>query len=115
MPKSKNPRKASEITKSSGNVFDDIGLSDPGERLAKAQLAMRICEVIASRRLTQTEAAKLMSLDQPKISALKQGRLAGFSIDRLFRCLNDLGQDVRITVQPVHGDQPASTRILLTS
>lgn len=100
MPKIKKPTKTASVQRSSGNVFRDLGLSNPDERLAKAQLAHRICEIIADRNLNQTEAAALMGIDQPKVSALKQGRLSGFSIERLFRCLNELGQEVKITIQP---------------
>jgi predicted XRE-type DNA-binding protein len=42
-----------------------------------------------------------MELDQPKISALMHGRLKGFSAERLFRCLNNLGQDIEIVTRPV--------------
>lgn len=113
MPSIKKSKKIVQVKESSGNVFHDLGLRDPAERHAKAQLANRICEVIASRDLTQTEAAKLMNLDQPRVSALIRGKLSGFSLERLFRCLNDLGQDVRVTVQPARGRQRAGMRILL--
>jgi predicted XRE-type DNA-binding protein len=112
MAKVKKPRKNANVEKSSGNVFRDLGLSNPNERLAKAQLAHRICEIIADRNLNQTQAAALMGIDQPKISALKQGRLAGFSVERLFRCLNELGQEVKITIRPAgHGVHRGETRI----
>ena len=88
------------VRKSSGNVFADIGVRDPREMLAKARLAHRICQVIAARGLTQTKAAELLGLDQPKISALMCGKLRGFSAERLFRCLNDLGQEVQISIRP---------------
>ena len=42
----------------------------------------------------------MMGLDQPKISALVRGKLKGFSAERLFRCLNDLGQEIEITIRP---------------
>ena len=89
-----------------GNVFADLGYSHPEEALAKAQLAHRITTTIARRRLTQAEAAKLLNVDQPKISALKHGRLAGFSLDRLVRFLVLLGNDVEIIVK----DRPRSRR-----
>ncbi len=100
-------KKAVSVTASSGNVFADLGLRDPQDRLARAQLAHRICQVIAARGLTQTEAAEMMGLDQPKISALMSGKLKGFSTDRLFRCLNGLGQEVEITIRPA---RPAGRR-----
>ena len=61
------------VKESSGNVFADIGLPNPEERLAKADLAIRIAETIRARRLTQTRAARILKIDQPKIS--RQGRV----------------------------------------
>ena len=84
----------------SGNVFEDLGHPRPAEALAKAELARKIAEAIAKRRLTQTSAAELLNLDQPKVSALVRGRLAGFSLDRLVRLLVLLGSDVEIVVKP---------------
>jgi predicted XRE-type DNA-binding protein len=84
----------------SGNVFADLGLPNPEDRLAKAELARRISLIIAERRLTQVEAALLLGIDQPKISALVRGRLGGFSLERLMRFLNILGRDVEIVVKP---------------
>ncbi len=75
------------VTQSTGNVFSDLRVAHPEEELAKAQLASHIRNAIAQRRLTQAQAARRLGLDQPKISALINGRLAGFSSDRLLRCL----------------------------
>ena len=83
----------------SGNVFADIGLSNPEERLAKADLAIRISEAIRARRLTQTQAARILKIDQPKISRLFRGQLSGFSIERLMHFLTLLGRDVEISVK----------------
>jgi predicted XRE-type DNA-binding protein len=88
------------VTEGSGNVFADLGFAEPEEELAKAQLASHIRQVIKRHRLTQTAAATLMGIDQPKVSALLNGRLANFSSDRLLRLLTVLGQDVEITVKP---------------
>lgn len=87
------------VTPSSGNVFADLGFAEPEEELAKAQLASLIQRVIRRRRLTQVAAAALMGIDQPKVSALLNGRLASFSTDRLLRLLTALGQDVEIVVR----------------
>ena len=87
------------VTESSGNVFADLGVAEPEEELTKAQLAGHIRETIKRRRLTQIQAADLMRLDQPKVSALMNGRLVGFSGDRLMRFLAALGQDVEIVVK----------------
>lgn len=86
--------------KSSGNVFADLGLPNAEERLAKAELARKIGAIIAERHLTQTQAAELLGIDQPKISALMRGRLESFSLERLMRFLNALGRDVEIVVKP---------------
>lgn len=93
-------KRAVAAEKSGGNVFADLGLPNAEDRLAKAELARRIGEIIAERRLTQLEAAALLGIDQPKISALVRGRLAGFSLERLMRFLNVLGRDVQIVVKP---------------
>ncbi len=87
------------VTESSGNVFADLGVPEPEEELTKAQLASHIRHTIKRRRLTQLQAAHLMGLDQPKVSALMNGRLAGFSSHRLMRFLAALGQDVEIVVK----------------
>src|SRR5690349_4974061 len=88
-----------EFTPSSGNVFADLNLPHADDLLAKAELAAKIIAEIQRRRLTQTEAAKILGVDQPKISALKQGKLSGFSIERLMRLLLALGRDIEITVK----------------
>lgn len=90
-----------KVTESSGNVFADIGLAEPEEELTKAQLASLIRRVVRERRLTQAGAARLMGIDQPKVSALMNGRLANFSSGRLMRLLTALGRDVEIAVRPV--------------
>ena len=87
-----------EVEISSGNVFADLGFPNPEEMLAKAGLVYKINNLIKQKNLTQVEAAELLGIDQPKISLLKKGNLAGFSLERLFRSLNILGQDVTISV-----------------
>lgn len=84
----------------SDNVFADLGHPRPAEALAKAELARMIGAIIAGRGLTQAEAAEVLEVDQPKVSHLMRGRLAGFSLDRLVRFLVLLGSDVEIVVKP---------------
>lgn len=91
------------ILESSGNVFADLGLANPEERFAKAELPRKIGEIIAERQLTPVEAAELLGIDQPKISALMCGRLGGFSFERLMRFLTILGRDVTIVVKAKPG------------
>ena len=80
------------------SVFKDLGLRNPEERLAKAKLAARIVLILEERRLTQAAAAKLLGVDQPKVSLIYRGRLEDFSIERLMRLLNLLHRDVKIIV-----------------
>jgi len=88
-----------EYVSSSGNVFADLGLPKPDDLLAKAELAAKIIQEIDRRRLTQRQAAALLNIDQPKISSLKQGKLSGFSVERLMRFLLRLGRDIEINVR----------------
>ena len=88
------------VQEGSGNVFADLGLPDAEERLTKADLALRITDIIRARRLTQARAAALFGIDQPKISRLLRGQLSGFSTERLIHFLTRLGQDVVIVVKP---------------
>lgn len=83
---------------SSGNVFEDMGFADAEERLAKAKLAAIINKIIEERRLSQKDTAKILGLSQPKIAALRNGNLKGFSIERLFLFLEALDQHIEITV-----------------
>jgi predicted XRE-type DNA-binding protein len=84
----------------SGNVFADLGHPRPAEALAKAELARKLGAAIERQGLTQAAAAQILEVDQPKVSALIRGRLAGFSLDRLVRFLVLLGSDVEIVVKP---------------
>ena len=89
------------VEEGSGNVFADLGLPDAEERLAKAELALRIAAAIGARRLTQARAAALLGIDQPKVSRRLRGQLSGFSTERLMQFLTRLGRDVDIMVRPV--------------
>jgi predicted XRE-type DNA-binding protein len=88
-----------EFTPSSGNVFADLNLPRADDLLAKAELAAKIIAEIQRRRMTQIQAAATLGVDQPKISSLKQGKLSGFSLERLMRFLLLLGRDIEITVK----------------
>jgi predicted XRE-type DNA-binding protein len=102
-----------EYIKSSGNVFADLGLPDAEERLAKAELARQIERIIKRRRLTQAQAAKILRVSQPKISALLSGKLADFSLDRLLKFLMALDHDIEIRIKskPARAKRRARTTI----
>lgn len=97
-------------TVGSGNVFADIGVVEPVQAQLKADLAMCIGDIIRQRGLTQTAAARLLGVDQPKVSALLRGRLSGFTIDRLVKYAAALGQDVQIMVRPRGQTSSGSTQ-----
>jgi len=105
-------KEAIEVHHGSGNVFADLDLPDAEEMQAKALLCMQINTIIKKRHLTQAQAAELLGIDQPKVSALIRGRLKGFSMERLFHFLNLLGRDVQIVVKPkARSRQQGSLRV----
>ena len=99
------------IETGSGNVFADIGVKNPQESLAKAHLLYRVTRILDERGLSRAAAAKILGVDQPKISALVRGRMEMFSVERLLRFLNALDQDVRIVVAPKPRGREARTSV----
>lgn len=91
---------------SSGNVFADLGVANPDQALAKAQLARAICLIVEQEGLTARALAQRLGIDQPKVSALLHGRLRDFSTDSLLRLLLRLGHDVKISVQSRRAKTP---------
>ena len=85
-------------TLGSGNVFADIGVRDPEGMLVKAELSARIVDIIRERGLTPTAAARILGVDQPKVSQLFRGDIRQYTIDRLVRFVTLLQHDVRIRV-----------------
>jgi predicted XRE-type DNA-binding protein len=84
------------ITRGSTNVFADLGFENADELLTKSELAAQILKTVRARRLTQAAAGELLGISQPKVSALQNGRLDGFSTERLLRFLIRLGWNVQI-------------------
>ena len=106
-------KKDLQFSESTGNVFADLGLPDAEQLRAKADLAVQIGAILDERKLTQAEAAAILGIDQPKVSALRRGRLTGFSMERLYRFLNALGNDIEITVRPMPRNRGhASVRVI---
>lgn len=87
-----------DIEVSSGNVYADIGKDNAEEMQVKAQLATTINDIIKSRRLTQTQAAKLLGMTQPRLSNMLRGQFRGISEAKMLECLTRLGHDVQIVV-----------------
>ena len=95
----KQTKVADKVLPSSGNVFADLGFADAIELDTKVRLTVAINRLLDSRRLTQSAAALALSINQPKVSALKHYRLEGFSVERLLTFLTLLGNDVEIRIR----------------
>jgi len=102
-----------DATLSSGNVFADLGLANPEEELLKATLVREIRGIIRRRNLTQAQAAELIGLKQPDISAIVTGRTGKFSLDRLVRCLNKLDYRVEVVVRQKTASEPVPEAVLV--
>ena len=87
-------------TRSSGNIFADLGLPNAEEHQLKAALVVQLKRLIAQRELTQTDAAKLVSMKQPDLSKLLRGHFMLVSVEKLMRMLTAFDQDIEITVKP---------------
>lgn len=110
----KKEQKEIKVTAGSDNIYADTGHPNPEEALAKAELAILISITIKRKKLTQKQAAELIGVDQPKISAIIRGQLSGFTMDRLFRFLMALGMDIIIEAKP-HISRSTPTQIQVSS
>jgi predicted XRE-type DNA-binding protein len=88
------------ITVGTGNVFADLGLPDAAERQTKTRLAMSVNGLLDARKLKQREAAQVLGIPQPKVSALRNYRLDQFSVEKLMEFLTALDHDVEIRIRP---------------
>jgi predicted XRE-type DNA-binding protein len=84
------------------------GLKNGDERLAKVKLALGINQLLEDRGLKQKAASELLGITQPEVSQIANGRLSGFTFDRLYRCLQALDMSVEITLKK---NTPAFTGI----
>jgi predicted XRE-type DNA-binding protein len=91
--------KARGITCGSGNVFADLGFPDAEERQTKLRLAYALNTILDEQHLSQAAAATRLGLNQPKVSALRNYKLEGFSVERLMTLLNALDQDIEIVIR----------------
>jgi predicted XRE-type DNA-binding protein len=106
--------KKARATKSSGNVFADIGLPNAAEHSIKADLVLRIASRIKSKGLTQAKAASVLGLAQPDVSKLLRGHFAGYTCERLFGYLNALGERVSIEVSEAKTKKDARLQLEMT-
>jgi predicted XRE-type DNA-binding protein len=96
---SQSPEPREPIDRGTGNVFADLGFPDAAERQAKLRLAFALNQLLEGRKLSQAEAAKVLGVTQPKVSALRNYKLAGFSVERLMNLLTALDHDVEIVIR----------------
>src|SRR5574339_384381 len=87
------------ITRGTGNVFADLGFPDSAERQAKLHLGYALNQLLERRKLSQADAAKVLGVTQPKVSALRHYKLAGYSVERLMNLLTAVDQDVEIVIR----------------
>jgi predicted XRE-type DNA-binding protein len=85
-----------EVVVGSGNVYQDLALSDAETRLLKAELAAEIIRILRERDLTQMRAAKLVNVPQADLSRIKNGKLRGISVERLLDILGRFNRGVRV-------------------
>jgi predicted XRE-type DNA-binding protein len=88
------------IRSGSHNVYADLGYPDAQGMKIKAALVSRLAAILKARRYSQTRAAEITGLPQPKLSAILRGKFRGVSEEKLMRCLTALGQDVKIVITP---------------
>jgi predicted XRE-type DNA-binding protein len=88
------------VTRSSGNIFADLDLPNPRELDLKAQVAFLFGQMINKQNLSQSAAALKLGIAQPDVSRILNGRLDGFSLERLLTLVQGLGNDVEIKVRP---------------
>lgn len=94
---------AAKITRSSGNVFEDLGFDhEEAEHLRiRSALMATLRKIIESKRITQAQAATLFGVTQPRISDLVRGKIDLFSIDTLVDMLARAGFHVELLVERV--------------
>jgi len=91
-----------KVTRSSSNAFLDLGFpSDQAEHLlVRSDLMIKVQKLVASRRLKQAEAAKILRVTEPRVSDLLRGRIDLFSTDALIDRFARLGVRVRLVLKP---------------
>jgi len=106
--------KSNKETASSGNVFADLGLENAEELGTKLRLCVVVNRILEERKLTQMEAAKVLGVNQPKVSALRSYKLEGFSVERLMHFATALEHDVVIEIRP-HTAADGEARVMVVS
>ena len=108
-----NGKSNDAVVASTGNVFAGVGRRGAEEKRTRVRLAVAIDQIIEARHLSPTVTARLLDINQPKISALVNYRLEGFSVERLMHFLNALDRDVEIVIRKKPRSKRAA-RIVVT-
>lgn len=103
------------VTKSSGNVYADLGLKNPEEHALKADLVRQIAAILKDKNMTQGDAAGRLGIAQPDVSRMLKGHFRQFSVERLMRFLVALGQNVEIVVSPVAAKRARNGQLTVTT
>lgn len=102
--------------RSCGNVFADLGLPNPERLLARAEMMIRITQIIKEKGWTQKEAAEVLGIPQSKVSCLMRGKFNQFSFDHLLDLLNALDRNVKIIIKPkAKHEKFATTQVLMAT
>ena len=90
--------KPEKITPASGNVFEDLGFDkiEATNLKLRAELMVMVRTYIQENQLTQTEAAKKMGVDQPRLNKLLRGKIDLFTIDALVQMLGQVGIHIEL-------------------
>ena len=81
------------------SAFHDLGFANADELVTKSRLLRFVANEIKKRKLTQAAAGKLLSLDQPNVSALVNEKITRFSVEKLMEFVVKLGFDVSIHIE----------------
>jgi predicted XRE-type DNA-binding protein len=102
-----------DFEQNNGNIFADMGDPEADQTLVRAQLLSRIIEIISDRNLTEDQIAAILQLSKQETTALINGKLSQFSLEKLFQILNFLDKDIEIILKPKVDTNKAKTRLLV--
>lgn len=105
----------SVVTRGTDNVFADLGYPDADERQTKLRLAFAINEILTAQKFTQAASAARLNVGQPKISALANYKLDGFSVERLMTFLTALDQDIEIVIRTKSASRPTGRIVVVAA
>jgi predicted XRE-type DNA-binding protein len=111
MTQKTNPR----VPRSRRNVFQDVGFppEEAEHLLVRADLMIRLEKELGSRGLKLAQAATLLRVGPPRLSALLRGRVDLFSADALIDMLARLGIRVRLVASKRAGVAQSRRQLLV--